>query len=256
MRDLKPAIQNGEILLGTWLNTDSPQQAEIIGYAGFDFVLLDTEHSSYDIEASENLVRAAAAARIPAFVRVSQNTPAAIGKVLDFGAQGVMIPHVSSADAAQAAVRGAHYAPDGVRGAAPNVRAAQYGRVPWEEYLPRAQAQTIVMLQIEGQEGIDNLDTIMAVDGVDVLFVGPFDLSESLGISGQLEHPLLVETISDIVQRARAQGIALGIWMPRANQVGRWIDTGVQIITVANSEMIFLDGCRTLVETVRAHVSA
>ena len=251
MRRLKQAVQAGEVILGTWLNSPSQPQVEIIGYAGFDFVILDTEHSSYGAEAAEGLVRAGDAAGLPCLMRVSENTPAAVGKILDYGAQGVVIPHVSSAAEAEQAVRSAHLAPRGDRGAAPSVRATHYGLIPWSEYLQQAAAETLVVVQIEGREGLHNLDAIMAVDGVDVLFIGPFDLSTSLGISGQLDHPQLLAAVGDIVTRARARGIALGIWMPRPDQVGPWIQQGVQVVTVANNDMIFFDGCRRVAAAAR-----
>lgn len=255
MLQLKQAIRDGRVVIGTWLNSPTPSQVEIIRHAGFDFVILDTEHSSYGLAEGENLVRAGDAADMPCLMRVSENTPAAIGKILDYGAQGVVVPHVSSADEARQAVQGAHLAPLGVRGAAPSVRATRYGRDPWPDYLQRAAQETLVVVQIEGKEGLHNLDAILAVEGVDVVFIGPMDLSTSLGISGQLDHPLLLETVGDIVRRARAQHIALGMWMPKPEQVGPWIGRGVQVITVANNDMIFFEGCRTVVSRVRAQMS-
>src|SRR5690606_21419726 len=122
VRNLKPALREGTVLVGTWVNTPTPSEVEIIGYAGFDFVMLDTEHSSYGIEAGEGLIRAADAARIPALMRVAENKPSAIGKALDYGAQGIVVPHIGTAEEARQAVRGARFAPAGVRGAAPSVR--------------------------------------------------------------------------------------------------------------------------------------
>lgn len=251
---LKQAFKDGQTLVGTWLNAPSPAQVETIGYAGFDFVVLDTEHSSYDIAACENLARAAAAAQYPCLIRIPENRPTPVGKALEYGAQGIVVPHVSSMEEAAKAVKNAHYAPTGIRGAAPTVRAARYGQTPWPEYLAQAKAETLVVLQIEGKEGIENLDAIMSVTGVDVLFVGPFDLSESLGISGQLDHPLLLDTVAEVVQRARAKNIALGIWMPTPEQAGPWIERGVQMITVASNDMIFFKGCQTFAGQVKAQI--
>jgi 4-hydroxy-2-oxoheptanedioate aldolase len=254
MLKLKYAFKEGQTLVGTWLNAPSPAQVETIGYAGFDFVMLDTEHSAYDIAGCENLVRAADAAQLPCLVRVSDNEPTPIARVLEYGAQGIVIPHVSSRAEAEAAVSHAHYPPVGVRGAAPTIRAAHYGQIPWPDYMAQARDETMVVLQIEGKEGIENLDAIMAVDGVDVLFVGPFDLSTVLGISGQLDHPLLVDTVGEIVRRARAKNIAVGIWMPTPEQAGPWIERGVQLITVASNDLIFLQGCRTFANKVKAQI--
>ncbi len=251
---LKQAFKEGQTLVGTWLNAPSPAQVETIGYAGFDFIMLDTEHSSYDIEGCENLVRAADAAQFPCLIRVPENKPTPVAKALEYGAQGIVVPHVSTQEEASEAVRNAHYAPLGTRGAAPYIRGTHYGQTAWPDYLTQAKAETLVVLQIEGKEGLENLDAIMSVSGVDVLFIGPFDLSGSLGISGQLDHPLLLETVGEIVQRARAKNIALGIWMPTPEQVGPWIERGVQMITVASNDMIFMQGCRTFASKVKAQI--
>jgi 4-hydroxy-2-oxoheptanedioate aldolase len=251
---LKQAFTEGQTLVGTWLNGPNLAQVETIGYAGFDFIVLDTEHSSYDIAGCENLVRAADAAQFPALIRVPENKPTPVAKALEYGAQGIVVPHVSSKEEASAAVKNAHYAPVGVRGAAPTVRGARYGQTPWPDYLAQAKAETLVVLQIEGKAGIENLDAIMAVDGVDVLFVGPFDLSESLGISGQLDHPLLLDTVGEVVRRAREKNIALGIWMPTPEQAGPWIERGVQMITVANNDMIFFKGCQSYAGQIKAQI--
>lgn len=254
MLKLKQAFKEGQTLVGTWLNAASPVQVETIGYAGFDFVILDTEHSAYDIAGCENLVRAADAARLPCLVRVSDDNPTSVSKVLEYGAQGVVVPHVGSRAEAEESVRKAHYPPVGARGAAPSIRAAHYGQTAWPDYLAQARAETMVVLQIEGHDGIQNLEAIMAVAGVDVLFVGPFDLSTVLGISGQLDHPLLLDTVGDIVQRARANNIAVGIWMPTPEQAGPWIERGVQLISVASNDLIFMEGCRSFAGRVKAQI--
>jgi 4-hydroxy-2-oxoheptanedioate aldolase len=256
MLKLKQAFQSGQALVGTWLNAPNPAQVETIGYAGFDFVVLDTEHSSYDMAGCENLVRAADAAQLPCLIRVAENRSTPVAQALEYGAQGIVIPHVSSAEAASQAVRHAHYPPLGERGAAPTIRAARYGQTAWPDYLAQARTETLVVLQIEGQAGIASLDAVMAVAGVDVLFIGPFDLSMSLGISGQLDHPLLLDTVGDVVRRARAKNIAVGLWMPSPEQLGPWLEQGVQMITVASNDMIFFQGCRTVAAKVKAQISS
>ena len=252
--ELKTLLQDGHVLIGTWLNAASPEQAETIGYAGFDFLILDTEHSSYDLASCENLVRAADAASLPALIRVMSNEPVHISKALEYGAQGVVVPHVSSGQEAENTVRNAHFAPRGHRGAAPTIRAARYGQLSWNEYLTHAAKNTLVVVQIEGADGVANLEEIMAVDGVDVIFIGTFDLSDSLGISGQLDHPLLLDTVGDVVQQASKHNVAVGMWMPAPDKLGPWIAKGVQMVTVASNDMIFMDGCRTYVDQVRAEI--
>lgn len=254
MLHLKQALREGKVVLGTSLQTPCPSQVEILGHSGFDFVWLDTQHSSYDIEAGENLIRAADAVGIPCTMRVWENTAHLIGKVLDFGAQGVVVPNISTPEEAYRAVRSAYYAPLGVRSASPTVRAAGYDRSSWEEHRARVKVETLVVLQIEGQMGIERLDEIIEVKGIDVLFIGAFDLSTSLGISGQLTHPKLLDAVNNIVQRARAKDIAVGLWMRKPEQMKLWISQGVQMITVANTNMIFYEGCHDVVSRLRARL--
>lgn len=256
MLKLKQALQEERTLIGTWAKSFDPSQVEMIGYAGFDFVTLCTEHSSYDIETGENLIRAADAAGLPSLMRVWDNNPVLVGKALDYGAQGIVVPHISTASAAQEAVRNARYAPEGVRSASPTVRATRYGQVQWSEHLRNAQEDVLIVLQIEGKEGMKNLDEIMDVDGVDVLFIGAFDLAASLGVSGQLDHPSLLEAAGDIVDRAKERGRRLGIWMPTPELAERWIASGIQLVTLSNSHTIFYQACCSLVDRLREQIES
>lgn len=256
MRNLKQALNEGHTIIGTSVKTPSPALVEIVGYAGFDFIWLDTEHSPYDVDTTEALIRGADAVGVPCLVRVPDNIAVLIGKALDYGAQGVVVPHISTADDAHRAVQAAYYPPFGSRSGSPTVRSAHYGMIPWSEYVARSQEETLLVLQIEGKEGIARLDEIMDVPGADVLFIGSFDLAASLGVSGQFDHPLLLDTVSDIVQRAKAKGIRLGIWMPTPEHVGPWAARGVQFITVANSDTVLLEGCRSLASRTREQINA
>jgi 4-hydroxy-2-oxoheptanedioate aldolase len=254
MRNLKQALRAGEPLVGTWINAPNESEVEIAGWAGFDFVVLDTEHSAYDLETAGRLARAADAAGVPSLIRVAETPEVNVGKALDFGVQGIMIPHVSTAAQAAHVIRCARYAPEGERGAAPSVRGARYGLVPWVEYRERTAKDGTLVLQIEGREGIANLDAILATAGLDVVFIGTFDLSNALGVPGQLDHPRLLEAVGDIVRRARARGVSVGMWMPEPEQIAPWIARGVQFLTVTNSDRIFMAGCRAVVGEVRAQI--
>jgi 4-hydroxy-2-oxoheptanedioate aldolase len=248
---LAEALRAGRAVVGTWLMGPHPSQVEILAAAGFDFVVLDTEHGSYGLEQTESLLRAADAAGLPAVVRVHDAAPVPIGKALDFGAQGVMVPHVSTAGTARQAVVAAHFPPRGIRGGAPTVRATRYGAVPWADHLARASRSTLVLVQVEGVEGLDHLDEILAVDGVDVVFIGTFDLAASVGVPGAVDHPVVGERVGEVVARARQRGVAVGIWMPTPELARPWMARGVQVVTVANTDLIFADACRRLVGRIR-----
>ncbi len=248
---LAEAVRAGRTVVGTWLMGPHPSQVEIVAASGFDFVVLDTEHGSYDLEAAEPLVRAADAAGLPAVIRVQDAAPGPIAKALDFGAQGVMVPHVDSAEGARRAVRAAHFPPRGIRGGAPTVRATRYGAVPWSEYLNRAARSTLVLVQVEGAEGLARLDDILQVDGVDVVFIGTFDLAASVGVPGAVDHPALLARVEEVVVRARRRGVAVGMWMPTPEGLRPWVARGVQVATVSNTDLIFAQACRALVRQIR-----
>ena len=171
---------------------------------GFDFLLIDTEHTTMSLETVENMVRAADAAdgEAPTVVRVPWNDPVRIKRVLDIGVDGVMVPMVESADEARELVSATRYPPEGKRGIAAG-RAADYG-LHFEEYVRNADGSILTVVQIETETGLANVDEIAAVDGVDALFVGPADLSGSLGVFAQWESDRLADAIDDVVEIGRA----------------------------------------------------
>jgi len=185
---LQPPIFMKEIkyknLLGTWIQTASPDVVEIAGHAGLNFVVIDTEHTSFGIETSDCLLRAAECVGLAALIRVSHKDPTLVMKALDAGAQGIVYPGVSKRKDAEQAVKASKYHPLGERGACPFVRSGGHNILDWEKYAAEANKNTAVILLLEGKEGVDNLDEIISVPGVDVNMLGPFDLSVSLGVGG------------------------------------------------------------------------
>ncbi len=216
MASLRDRLGDGSTVLGTWVNTPSPDLVETLGDLGFDCVFLDLEHGEYGTEALPELLRAARAAGCFGIVRTSGVAPHEVGAALDAGAQGVLAPSVSSAADAADVVAAAHYPPIGSRGAAPMTRAAGYGTVPFLTYRDRIEADVVVGAQIEGPAGIAALDAILDTGHLDLAFIGPFDLSQHLGVPGETSHPSVVEAMNDIVERAEALGIATATWAPSA----------------------------------------
>ena len=209
-------LQNGPTVFGTWVNTPSPELVETLGDVGFDCVFIDLEHGEYGTAALPGLLRAVRAARCFGVVRSSHVSAHEIGAALDAGADAVLAPGVSSADEAAAIVAAAHYPPVGARGAAPMTRAAGYGTTPFQAYRERIEAEVVVGAQIEGPDGLAALDAILATEHLDLAFIGPFDLSQHLGVPGETSHPAVVEAMTSIVERAERQSIATGTWAPTA----------------------------------------
>jgi 4-hydroxy-2-oxoheptanedioate aldolase len=237
-------------VIGPFSLTTDPALVEIMGWAGFDYVVLDLEHGPSSLQNLQNLVRAAEVAGIYPLVRTKEGNLAMIGEALDVGAGGVVVPQVASARQAEAAVRRARFAPRGERGVNPCVRAARYSAMGRFEYFSAA-GEAVIVLQIEGRQAVENLDEILQVDGVDVLFVGPYDLSQSLGVVGQVDHPLVVETITRIVGRCVEKGVCAGLFCSTPEAARHWMGQGARFISYGIDTGLFTAACRSAVKEVR-----
>jgi len=207
---LKERLEDGERLLGGWLNTASPVAAEILSGAGYDFLLIDQEHAPVDLEKLHSLLTAVEANDAWTAVRVPSHDPGHLKRVLDLGCEAIMIPAVGSADEARAVIAACRYPPGGRRGLALSVvRASGYGR-DVTGYAASRQRRQLLMMQIETTEGLDAVDEIAALDGVDLLFIGPNDLAAAIGCFGQLDHPALHAAMARIEEAAQRHGKFLG----------------------------------------------
>ena len=230
---LKERLQRGDSLFGPFVNLCHPAVMEVAGLAGFDFAIIDTEHGEISSDRAVDMVRAAQLAGISSVVRVYGNQAELISKALDIGAEGVQIPQVSTRAEAEAAVRAAKFSPLGSRGSNRYVRAAQYSATDKAAYFANANKDTAVIIQVEGKAGMDNLADIITVPGMDVLFIGPYDLSASLGIPGQVEHPLIMEAMQKTMKLARQHGVAIGFFVDDAQSAVKWKKAGIQYISFA-----------------------
>ena len=227
-------------VFGPFMITADPAFVEAAGYAGYDFVLLDMEHGPGTFENLQNLIRGANVAGVMPVVRVPRGTDIWIDQALDVGAGGVMIPQIDNAEQARIAVAAAKFSPRGNRGTCRFVRSAGYGAVPGARYFADAQ-DTVVILQAEGRKAVENLDEILEVEGIDIIFVGPYDLSSSLGIIGQIDHPMVMEAIQDIVNRASKKGVKVGCFADSAESAARLRKMGVKFLGYSCDTAIFLN---------------
>ena len=235
---LREALAAGKVLFGTWVQTPSPEVVEILGWSGWDFVILDMEHGPYGPEALPHLIRAAEAAGATPFVRVPLTAPQEVGKALDLGAVGIVTPGVTSAAAGSLAVSLTRFPPDGSRGSSPSTRQLHYSGLPFASLIGPDAPKPLVVLQVEARLATSDLGSILEIAGLDVIFIGPYDLSTSLGLPGQFDHPKVRQAISEIVTRAGERGIAVGIWVPDAPSAGFWVERGVRFVTVSNNELM------------------
>jgi len=211
---VKRIMREGGLALGTHVGgIADPQIVEIIGLAGFDAAFIDMEHTTYDLHDVQLAVMAAERVGITPIVRTPGFDPAFILRLLDMGVQGVQVPHVSGAETACAAVAAVRYPPLGERGMAAGSRAADYGRIPLVEHMAQIEPRDPARLHDRGHGAVERIDEIAAVEGVDLLAVGPSDLSRSLGVSGQPDHPRLVAAI-DRVREAVRKGAGARLALP------------------------------------------
>ena len=243
---LKAKLKTGKPTVGTWITIGHPDVAEIIAMLGFDWFVSDTEHSPFGIETSQVLLQAASynPECVP-LVRVEWNDVALIKKALDIGAYGVVIPWVSTWKEAQKAVEYCKYPPEGIRGFGPR-RAAL--RDP--EYVKTANDELLIAVQIETQTALDNLDEICAVRGIDVCYIGPNDLSMSLGIFGQFDHPKFKEALDRLLTTCKKYGIAPGMHCNEHNISGA-LAQGFQFCALGNVSQLLIKGARDAINAVK-----
>lgn len=235
--ELKAALAERRRVFGTWLMMDNPVTAEALSFAGFDFLVIDMEHSATDVREARAQLQAIAGGTASALVRLPSSEPVVTKKVLDLGAQSLMFPMIQNADDARRAVAATRYAPEGIRGMAAMHRASRYTTV--DGYLEKAAAELCVTVQIETAEAVSNAAQIAAVAGVDGLFVGPGDLSASLGLIGQVAHATVVENVERVLAAAHGAGKPAGILAANEELGERYAAMGFDFIAVA-SDLAYL----------------
>lgn len=236
--------------LGIFSKTEDPALIETLGYAGMDFVIIDLEHGPNTIRSAQNLIRAAQLGGVFPIIRVKEENPSVMAEALDVGAGGIQVPQVCSKAAAQAVMERVRFSPLGNRGVCRFVRAAHYSAMDRFEYFKQAN-EAVIVLQIEGKEGIDNLEQILEVPGIDVIFIGPYDLSQSLGVVGQIDHPLVEQEMLRIVQVCAGKGITVGTFTDTVANARKWRKLGVRYIAHSVDMGIFHDACRGLIADIK-----
>ena len=245
MKFLKKRIKQGEVLNGCWLNLGSALTAEIVGSAGFDWVLIDLEHGAGNEKDVLSQLQALENSNTAAIVRIESGAKQRIHRVLDVGAEGVMCPHINNAKEANEVVHGLRYPPHGGRGVAKMVRATGFGK-NFAEYYKNANDHIIGIVQIETPEALDHLDEIASIDGVDVLFIGPADLTMALGIFGQVDHPLFLNAVKATVHAAEKAGKVTGILLANPDDYNTFHNLGIRMIACGADATFVVEGSRNM----------
>lgn len=250
-RSLRRLTQpEGRSLIGVFSIIPSTDVVEMIAIAGFDFVVLDMEHGPYALDSVRSCVLAAHARGMSAVVRVRSPEPSLLGSVLDIGADGVLAPHVSSAAMARQVVEAARFAPEGSRGANPYVRAAEYGE--GSDWFAKANRDVVVMVMIEGVDGLSALSGILEVPGLDVVFLGPVDISHSMGVPGQPNHPMVLDVMEEAARQAAARGLCTAVFAPDVERARSWRSRGIRMIVCGVDTNHIRSGLSTVMRGVSA----
>ena len=247
MKNLKQRIYSGETVHGCWLNLGSQVSAEIVGRAGFDWVLIDLEHGAGDTASMYDQLQVLENTGSAVIVRTDELSRSKVQHILDAGATGIMFPQFKEKAEAQLAVRSMYYPPKGIRGMAKAVRAMSFG-TNTDEYISNLTNNLVCIVQVETLEALDNIGTLAATEGVDVLFVGPNDLSLALGIFGQLQHPLYQNAIRSIADSATKSGKIAGVLLQEPDEYDMYSQMGYRFLACGADATFVSRGAKQMVQ--------
>ena len=236
---LKANLKAGKTQFGVFVTAPCPEVVEVLGVTGYDFVILDTEHTASGIETIVDMMRAAETYGLTPVVRVQDDTPKTLSRYQDVGAHGVQVPMVHTAQQAEAIVRAMKFAPEGVRGMSGG-RGARWGAI--EDYRRVSNEETLISVMCETRQGVENIREIVRVPGVDAVFIGAFDLSQSLGVPGETTHPIVEEAIQTVLDACLEANVIPGIVSPDAETARKRARQGFRYITVFD-DMAFFARC-------------
>ena len=248
INNFRSQLASSEILLGTIVSLPTPSVAELLAELGFDWLFVDSEHGP--LETGDLLaILHAVANRVPCIVRVPEAAEVPIKKVLDLGAAGIIVPQVNTAEQAANAVRFARYAPEGERGVGV-ARAHGYG-TKFQEYMRAANNQTVVVVQVEHKQAVENIDSIVQVPGIDAVFIGPYDLSSSYGKMGQLDDPGVIDAIEQVTTTCLNAKMPLGYFGLTAESVQPYIARGYRLIVVGTDATLLVAAAKETLDKLR-----
>ncbi|MGD3108859.1 HpcH/HpaI aldolase family protein [Streptomyces sp. YGL11-2] len=245
--EVRHKLAAGEEVYGLFSTVPEPAVTEMIGCAGYDFTVLDTEHTLVDPQQLENLIRAAETAGLTPFVRVPEADPGAILRALDAGAMGIVVPHVRGRADIDAAVRAARYAPEGMR-SLNGGRGPGFGRIEPAEYIRRANAETMLIALIEDAEGVEAIDDILVPGGVDLVLPGPADLSQSYGVPWQLRHPRVQQAVRGIRDACARHAVPFCAMSTTPERRAEWRADGVRAFVLGEDRDLMARALREHLE--------
>ena len=256
--DLLKISEGEDVILGTWSQIGAAEVIDILGTCGFNFVILDAQHTSFSMQTVENMARACAANGLVPIVRVADNLPHLILQACDIGAAAIVVPGISTREAAEAAVLAARFGPSGLRSACPMVRSAGQFVTDWRAYAERSDAEIGIIVLVETPEGVSNCDAIASVPGIVAVLAGPFDLAVAMGYGDDMRHSEVVNAMAKLLEAAQRAGVPLimPIFAPAAEEcrqvMEEWKHRGVKLFTVGGDKLFLADYVRRYVGEMRA----
>jgi 2-keto-3-deoxy-L-rhamnonate aldolase RhmA len=252
MKNLKQKIITRELTIGSWITFSDPAIAEIMAKSGFDWLAIDMEHSSLSFNQAQQIIRVIDLCQVSPLVRVQENNPDLIKRFMDTGSHGVIVPHVNSKAEAEKAVNAVKYPPVGTRGV--GLSRAQNYCMDFDAYYKWSQENSIVIVQVEHIEAVDNLESIMKVEGVDGFILGLYDLSGSLGCPGDFDHPKMKETLDYIINEATKKNFLMGqhVVDPRPELVKEKIKQGMTFIAFGVDFLFFGETIKSSMEQINS----
>lgn len=232
-------------MIGIFSKTIDSNVVEAIGYSGLDFIIFDQEHGTADFTILQNHCRSARVSGIKSVIRVANNEPHHIGRALDTGVEAIQIPNISNVDEAKKAIHAARFYPKGMRGVCCYVKAANFGTLSKPSYFNDANKKEII-LQVEGKEGISKIDQILELEDFHVLFIGPYDLSQSLGYPGEVDHPLVLKEIEKLANKVEKSGKILGTFVDSIEKITSYKNKGFEYIAYSVDLNIFSNKCKEI----------
>lgn len=251
---IKQKLEEGCAVYGPFLKMSEPSLIEQAALAGFDFCIIDMEHGPLGYESALNLIRAAELHGMSPIIRTTDASDENILRALDLGAHGVEVPQVNTKEDAYKVVRASKFHPIGNRGVCRYTRAAQYTNIDKDEYFDMSNKETMIIVHIEGVEGINNLESILNVEGLDVIFLGPYDLSQSCGVPGDVSNPIVVEKMEFAIKKASEKGVKVGTFVESTENAAFWKNLGVSYLAYSVDVGIYYKACRTIINELKSNL--
>ena len=251
---LKKMLLEGKKPVGTYVKTFDPAITEVCSLVGYDCIIFDNEHTAMSKESMAPMLRAAELHGCTALVRVRENNASMILQALDAGAYGVQVPNIRTADEVKQAVHSIYYAPKGGRGFANTTRTAGYGIMPVQEYIQKANDELLCICYCETKEAYENLDEILKVEGLDMVFIGPSDLSQAFGVLGNVKHPTVIAAMDDIIARTKAAGKFVGTVAGNGADAAELYNKGVDLVILSSDHGMMAAGAKTMLGELKANL--